>query len=53
MNPIKQLLQKRLRRLKKLRVRLLDIKNLTSNQEFKLNDITTEIPYIEGQIFAL
>ena len=50
MKTFKQLLQKRLRRLKKLQVRLLGIKNLTANQEFKLEDIQAEIPYVEYQL---
>ncbi len=50
MKTIKQLLQKRLKRLKKLRDRLLGIKILTDNQEFELTDIQTEIPYVECQI---
>lgn len=50
MKTLKQLLEKRLKRLKKLRARLLGMKNLTDRQEFEFDDIQTEIPYVECQI---
>lgn len=51
MRTIKNLLQKRLEKLIKLRsLYLLNLKNLTDSEEFELEDIKTEIPYIECQI---